>query len=548
MSASSKKKLRNEQEAAKMTERQLAEQQEAKKMKLLTTAFVVVLAVIVVVAVWAGVTQFISNSGIREKNTVALTVGEHEVSNAELNYYYIDSINGFYNNYGSVASLIGLDLATPLDQQVTNEETGATWADDFLTQAKDNVTTMYALCDAANAAGYTLSDSELSKIDNVISNMQLNAILSGFEDVDSYLKAVYGQGASEESYRAYYEMNLLGESYYDAYYAGLTYDEAAIAEADAADPSAYNYYSYNYYNLNVSKFRTGGTTDDEGNTTYTEEETAAAVAAAKAAADSLVSAGVTTVEELDSAIAALEVNAEVENAASTAVSEVAFSSVLKVAQEWVTDSSRKVGDVTVLENATTSTDDEGNEVKTISGYYVVMFTGLQDNEYALKNVRHILAACEGGTYDETTGVTTYSDEEKAAAKAEADEILAKWQSGEATEDSFAELAVELSDDTGSILTGGLYEDIYPGQMVASFENWCFDESREIGDVDIVETEYGYHVMFFSGDSDTTYRQYMIEATLRSEDTSAWYAEIVDAMEVTEGNTKYIDTGLVLSSN
>ena len=55
MSASSKKKLRNEQEAVKMTERQIAEQQEAKKLKLYTTAFVVVLAVILVLAITIGV-------------------------------------------------------------------------------------------------------------------------------------------------------------------------------------------------------------------------------------------------------------------------------------------------------------------------------------------------------------------------------------------------------------------------------------------------------------------------------------------------------------
>ena len=67
MSASSKKKLRNELEAAKLTERQLAEQKEAKKLKLYTTAFVVVLAAILVIAITIGVTQFISTSGMRER-------------------------------------------------------------------------------------------------------------------------------------------------------------------------------------------------------------------------------------------------------------------------------------------------------------------------------------------------------------------------------------------------------------------------------------------------------------------------------------------------
>ena len=547
MSASTKKKLRNEQEAAKMTERQLAEQKEAKKLKVLTTTFVIVLAAIVVFAAVAGVSQYIRSNGIREKNTVALTVGEHEISNAELNYYFMDAINGFYNNYGSYASLFGMDVTKPLNEQVTNAETGSTWADDFLQQAKDSATTIYALNDAAKAAGYTLTEEELSSVDNAVSTLQLYAMLYGYSEVEDYLKAMYGAGATEESYRAYYEMNLLGESYYEAYRAGLTYDEADIAAADAEDPTAYNYYSYNYYNLNISKFLTGGTTAEDGTVTYSDEEKAAAVAAAKAAAESLVNSGASTVEALDMAIAALEVNAEVENAASTAATEVAYSSVVSLAQEWIADSSRKAGDVEMFENATTTTDADGNEVTDVKGYYVVMFTGLEDNSFALKNVRHILAQFEGGTTDSETGVTTYSDDEKAAAKAEAEQLLESWKNGAATEDSFAELAIEKSDDTGSVLTGGLYEDIYPGQMVTAFENWCYEEGRQVGDTGIVETEYGYHVMYFVGDSDVTYREFMIESTLRSTDADAWYGEIIDAVTAVDGNTEYIDLAITLNA-
>ena len=36
-----------------------------------------------------------------------------------------------------------------------------------------------------------------------------------------------------------------------------------------------------------------------------------------------------------------------------------------------------------------------------------------------------------------------------------------------------------------------------GQMVKPFEDWCF-ASHNVGDIDIVETDYGYHVMYFVG--------------------------------------------------
>ena len=70
------------------------------------------------------------------------------------------------------------------------------------------------------------------------------------------------------------------------------------------------------------------------------------------------------------------------------------------------------------------------------------------------------------------------------------------QKGDKTEESFAALATEKTEDTGSQSTGGLYERVYKGQMVKAFENWCFDAARKAGDTGIVESDYGYHVMYF----------------------------------------------------
>ena len=254
MSASSKKKLRSEERTAKLTERQQAAQKEAKKVTLMTRLFVAVLAVIVVVAVFIGTTRFISNSGIREKNTVALTVGSHEISNAEMNYFFIDAVNTFAQNYGSYISLFGLDTTLPLDQQVINEEDGTTWADDFMAQATETAKSIYALYDAAVAAGFTLTETEVEAIDANLSNIKAYAMIYGYENTETYLKAMYGAGATEESYRKYMETNQLAQSYYNAYSTGLTYDDAALRAKDAEDPTVYNAYSYNYYNVNVSKF------------------------------------------------------------------------------------------------------------------------------------------------------------------------------------------------------------------------------------------------------------------------------------------------------
>ncbi len=111
------------------------------------------------------------------------------------------------------------------------------------------------------------------------------------------------------------------------------------------------------------------------------------------------------------------------------------------------------------------------------------------------DARHILFTPEGGTTDEN-GTVTYSEEEWEACRAAAQAVLDEYLAGDQTEDSFAALAQEHSQDPGSKQNGGLYESIYKGQMVKPFEDWCFDDARVEGDTGLVKTEYGYHVMYF----------------------------------------------------
>ena len=541
MSASSKKKLRNAEQLSQLTERQQAEQKEAKKLKVFSIAMVAALALMVVFAIGIVTSNAIkkANMGKAERETVAVTIGDHEISAAEFNCFFVDAVSNFYSNYGSYASLFGLDVTKALDQQFYDEENKVTWADEFVNSAKENVKAVYGIVDEAAANGFTLTDDDKAAIDSQISNMATYAALYGYSNVDGYMQAMYGTGANEEVVRGYIEACYIAQAYQNSVSEGLEYTDADIEAKDAENPAVFSTFSYNSYYLAANKFLEGGVEGEDGTYTYSDEEQAAAVEAAKEAAKSLTSA--TSVEEFNKAIAALEVNAEVENASSTASNNTSYDYVNSVIQSWVTDSKREEGDMKVI--ASTTTDEDGKE--TINGYYTVYFIERNDNEALLQNVRHILAKFEGGTTDEN-GTTTYSDEEKAAAKEAAEQILADWQAGEATEESFAALANEKSDD-GDGTTGGLYENVYPGQMVTNFNDWLFDESRVVGDTGVVETEYGYHVMYYVGAAEQTYRNYMIENTLRSEDVEAWYTAIVEAQTLTDGSFEYVPGGMILNS-
>ena len=135
----------------------------------------------------------------------------------------------------------------------------------------------------------------------------------------------------------------------------------------------------------------------------------------------------------------------------------------------------------------------------------------EDGNYV--DVRHILMKIDNfviedaedqteaqteGEEGTTTEEEKYSEEEWAACLAEAQRILDLWLQNP-TEEYFAELANTYSDDkNGEVTDGGIYTKISKEtSFVAPFLNWCMDESRQVGDYDIVRTDYGYHIMYLS---------------------------------------------------
>lgn len=128
--------------------------------------------------------------------------------------------------------------------------------------------------------------------------------------------------------------------------------------------------------------------------------------------------------------------------------------------------------------------------------------GVTADSGKLVDVRHILIKPEATTAED--GTTTYSDEAWETCRESAQALLDEYLAGDMTEESFAQMAAEHTEDPGSANTGGLYSDVYVGQMVEPFEDWCFDESRQVGDTGLVQTNYGYHIMYFVGSDEIWY--------------------------------------------
>ena len=162
-------------------------------------------------------------------------------------------------------------------------------------------------------------------------------------------------------------------------------------------------------------------------------------------------------------------------------------------------------------------------------FYDAVYDPAAKVQYCI-NVRHILIQPE--VEDDATSL--------AAAKDAAEALYKEWQIIP-TEDHFQELASTNTMDTGSALDGGLYEDVYPGQMVTAFNDWCFDESRKPGDHGIVETEYGYHIMYFVGQSETVYSDE--NATAAQADYTTWLDGVF-----AEGEAKFQAENVVFTAH
>ena len=181
---------------------------------------------------------------------------------------------------------------------------------------------------------------------------------------------------------------------------------------------------------------------------------------------------------------------------------------------WLFDSARKVGDKRVCKNdnyvfvimiKNTAYREESPLVS--ARHILVSFESIaseikqSDAEANTENTEVEEFTAEDGEKISNEG-TTYSAEVILKAYEKAKSIYDEYKAGAQTEDAFAALAEEYSNDTGSVgentSGGGLYTDVPKGQMVKPFENWIYDSSRQVGDTGIVKTNYGYHIMYFVG--------------------------------------------------
>ena len=552
MSASQDKKRRQAERESGSSPKTLAEREaavKARKERRTWTIVGVLVALFVVVIV-------LLNPNLLYTGTTSVTVGDYKFTNAEYQYYYTTAYNNFTYQYGSYASLLGLDTSADLDEQTVQsslftmlgleipeslqpadeEETAEfTWDDYFRETALQNMAQVTAIWDAAVKAGYTLSEEAAEEIDSTIASFETMATANNLRGADGYAAVIYGKGVTASLVRELLERAYIAEEYSADIYESFEYSADEINAYYDENADAFDAISFDYYLVEAEKVEVTETVTDEETGEETEETneevTDETMAEAKEEADSLLEAAQSGAAQ--GALSFAEAVAETmgDEAEATEIKSLFGYSVTSgygVMAEWLLDSAREPGDMAVLEN-------EG------VGYYVVCFNSRSDNsDYNGVAFRHILVNVEDEDED-----GEFSEEEIEAAEQKIQEIRDEWISDGETEDAFAALANANSDDTGSngsslySTEGGLYEHVAKDQMVEPINDWIFDDARQSGDSEIIYVESsnytGYHLVYFVGEDGYSYHDclalYGLGYTnapqgLRQPDYEAWQSELI----------------------
>lgn len=498
MSASREKKKRQEFLASGAVDpktARAAEQRAAERKSNILYAAVAAIFVVVAVAL------VIYNSGVFQRGQTAVTIDGEKYNVAETGYYY----SQVYQNYASFYSQLGMD-ASGLKSQPYGED-GKTYDDFFKESAVDNMKYIHAAVKAAGEAGMTLDGDDEAVVKQNVDSMKSTAAAAGY-GYGSYLKAVYGATMTSGIFESCLKDQILASKYASKYSEdNFVYTEDEIQKYYEDNKSSYDVIDSAYVTVPGTP---EAKTDDEGNAVEaTDEEKAAAMEAARATADEI--------------LAAYKAGGDLEQLAKDhdVTYTTATPSSSTVCGQWLFDEGRKPGDADVVEDAS------------VGQYYVAVFNSRQRDEALDYNVRHILVTA--ANLDLPEGET--ATEEQLTAKAQ--EILAGW---DGTEEGFAKLAEEYSQDGGSNTNGGLYENVPKGQMVTPFEDWCYEEGRKAGDTGVVYySGTGAHVMYFVGYGDTQYWHYACENALRSADESEWQTQMTGSVtaEINEGGMKLV---------
>lgn len=561
--------MKNKNEQEKWKSEELREQRKARKARMTTrdgqkkairkkANLLAIVAVLVVIAVLCGLFfLFRINNGYFEKTKVAAKVNGEDITAAELNFYAGTQLFSMMRMQAFTPSGQRI-LARPMpafNQKIKGEYNEKSVRNIILDQLKEDLPKLKFMQAQAKADGLELNEQQKQGIDNYIAQIKASAAQYQMTP-NELLTAIFGKGSDEAQVRRYIGDLFLSQLYEQTKVKDSKVSEEELKAAYEENKDEFESVSYRMFVLNqasaepekepaeTTETADVKTTAEDKNTAGTEktpaessteaetekaDETAESSekvtkptdkvevdeenrsikiekaydpeAQAKAIKDredldkktSDILANIKDEASFNEAIKPYLSDAEKEvykDDKATLVSNAYKSALQPELAAWLFDPARKEGDKTAITSSGKAT--------------ILYFINRKLDETPTYTTRHILirVGMEDGK--------SIQDSDREAAKTKAENILKEYRDGEQTEEAFAALAQKYSDDGGSKLNGGLYENTPRGQFVKSYEQWALDPARKAGDVDLVYEENakysGYHIIYFKSLGDPIWKQ------------------------------------------
>ncbi len=310
---------------------------------------------------------------IRKKDKAVATMGDQQLTNAQLQIYYWTEIYGFQNEYYYYLSYLGIDFSKPLAEQTCYFDATLSWEKYFLDNALHTWQSYAAFTMQAQEKGFQLPEKYREDLDSMADTLQKEATKSGYESVDAMVQDTFGAGVTLADYQAYMETYYLGYAYFESLYMSL---DPTMEDIEA-------YYAANEEALNKQGVKKDGTytvdvrhilvmidnivkemdAEDSGSTTVTEEHWAACKESAEKILKEYLN-GETTEERFGELANKYSHDKDGEVTDGGIYTFVEEGRMVAEFNDWCFDETRKPGDTGL--------------VKTKFGYHVMYFVGSEE--------------------------------------------------------------------------------------------------------------------------------------------------------------------------
>lgn len=425
------------------------------------------------------------NARTVEPDEIALSSENFSFTMAEASYVFFQNYQDFKYLNSDSFDMYNIDPDKSLKEQEYHD--GITWFDYFRDETAKFLEELLVFCEAAKDSGMELDEDDMKAIDDEVQSWDDYAKKYDYTAEELYTLYL-GENVNADVLRSYLEKETLAHKYYSEMMESYDFSDEELSSF--VEDNRDEFYCINYIKYTFDE-------DTDSNALAHFEELAA------------ITDPTAFAEYIDSHITnELEYDGDQTTLQSCYVN-FALNDPNSEFCKWAFGGA-----------AANSVYTEKNEV---DGQYTVylLTTTPSLQEYRTRNIRYIYEktsshASNQDTYDYVNG------------------LLDKWKAGEATEDSFGEMAMNYSQDTTTNMNGGLETNIAKSSrdLPSGLVSWLFEDGRQPGDTTVVRGNQAYIAVYYIGEDEVQWK-YIASNKLAEERYGEDYEEMSEKYPVTK---------------